>query len=359
MKTSKGSLVYNDYLQLYKKKYIYSDNFLIKQIQPSSVDLTLSEECFEIKSSFLSTKDSVRNNLNKIKIRKINLNKKYLFKKNKIFLIRLNEKLNLEKNIFGVCNPKSSTGRLDIFCRTILDYSDEYEKVPTNYKGEIYLEITSRSFDIELQKGDSLNQMRLIFNKHVYINDSNLRKYHIKEFLTLDKDNHKITPNILNGLKISVDLSKDNKVNAYVAKKNAPSLCYRKIRKYKILEYWEPLKCKDEKIIIKKNNFYILKSHEKIQIPKDMAGEMVAYDTSIGDFRVHYAGFFDPGFGNNYGSHAVLEVKTSEVPFLLEHKQIIGRIKYEMLNKKSNILYGKKINSNYQHQSLALSKHFV
>jgi len=354
-----GSLTYQDYLYLYEKNQIINPNFTKSQIQPSSVDLTLSEECYEISASFLNSKNNVRDKLQHILVKKIDLRKRYLLKKNKIFLVKLNEKLNLKNNIYGVCNPKSSTGRIDIFCRTILNKSDEYEKIPLNYEGEMFIEITSRSFDIELQTGDSLNQMRLISNQHVYVTDNELKTYHKNDFLTLNENNKKIDPKISSGLKISVDLSPQNTINAYVAKHNAPSMSYQKIKFHSINEYWEPIKTEKGFIIIEKNNFYILKSKEKIHIPKNMAGEMVPYDTGLGDFRVHYAGFFDPGFGRLNGSYAVLEVKTNEVPFLLEDNQTIGRIKYEKLNKDSNVIYGSDINSNYQNQGLALSKHFV
>jgi len=359
MEIPRGSLTYQDYKILFAKKEITYSNFLLTQIQPSSVDLTLSNECYEISASFLSASDSVRNNLKKVKLSEIDLGEKFLFEKNKTYLVKLNEKLNLSKNIFGLCNPKSSAGRLDIFCRTILNYSNEYEKIPMGYNGEMFLEITSRSFNIEFKKGDSLNQMRLIYNNHLYISDIELEKYHINDFLTKNHNNNKIKPHLSNGLKIGVDLSHKAKINAYVAKKNSPKLSYFKIKFHKVSDFWDEIKSEDEKLIIEKNKFYILKSKEKIQIPHNMAGEMIPYDTSIGDFRVHYAGFFDPGFGDGSGSHAVLEVKTNEVPFLLEDGQSIARIKYEMLNKNSDILYGYNIKSNYQHQGLALGKHFV
>ena len=140
---------------------------------------------------------------------------------------------------------------------------------------------------------------------------------------------------------------------------NAPVLHYNKINSHKVADFWNTIKTKDDSLIIKPGKFYILKSKQKIRIPKIMAGEMKAYDTGIGDFRVHYAGFFDPGFGDPYGSFAVLEVKTNEVPFLLEDGQTIARIKYEKLNKESSVVYGKEIKSNYQNQMLALSKHFI
>ena len=142
-------------------------------------------------------------------------------------------------------------------------------------------------------------------------------------------------------------------------KKNAPILHFNKIQSHKINEFWNPIETKQGSLTIKPGKFYILKSKQKIRIPKKMAGEMMPYDTGIGDFRVHYAGFFDPGFGDPLGSYAVLEVKTNEVPFILEDGQVIARIKYERLNKETKVVYGSSIKSNYQNQTLALSKHFI
>ena len=171
-----GALVYDDYLSLLKKNKIIGLQIDKSQIQPSSFDMSLSGECYEIKSSFLSPKSSVREKLKKIYSKKFSLKNSKIFKKNKIYIVKLNEKLNLNKSIYGHCNPKSSTGRLDIFCRTILDFCDEYEKIPRNYKGEIFLEITTRSFDIKFTEGDKLNQMRLNRKKNFYIDDENLKK---------------------------------------------------------------------------------------------------------------------------------------------------------------------------------------
>tara|TARA_Y100000741_G_scaffold351501_1_gene322629 strand:- start:286 stop:1356 length:1071 start_codon:yes stop_codon:yes gene_type:complete len=354
---NKGSLVYNDYLDLIEKKMIITNNLNLSQVQPSSIDLTLSDECYQIEASFLSPNCKIREKLKNIKKNKINLEKKQIFKKNKTYLVKLNESLILNKNFFGKCNPKSSTGRLDIFCRTILDYSDEYEKIPFNYNGEIFLEITSRSFDIEFQSGDSLNQMRLIYSKHLYIKDDELLKFHKINPIIFYKLKDNFEANISSGLKISVDLNKNNKISAYVAKKNAPILNFKKVKSHKISNFWNSLSCNNELKILP-GCFYILKSKEKIRIPDNMAGEMIPYDTGIGDFRVHYAGFFDPGFGNPEGTFAVLEIKTNEVPFILDDGQAIARIQYEKLNKKSKVVYGSNIKSNYQKQGLALSKHF-
>ena len=352
----KGSLVHSDYKKLYDQQQIISTNFSLQQIQPASLDLTLSNECYEIKNSFLASNTTVRNKLEQLAVKKINLNRKFIFKKNKTYIVRINERLNLKNNIFGHCNPKSSTGRLDIFCRTIVDNADEYEKIPLNYKGEIFLEITCRSFDIILQNGDKLNQLRLVYKNHIFLNDSEIKKINKKNKIVFVEKNFDYK--IENGLKVSVNLFDKKNIVAYSAKKNAPLIDFKKINFHKIEDYWDPIYCKNNTILIEKHKFYILRSKERVRIPINLAGEMIPYDTRIGDFRAHYAGFFDPGFGDPKGSFAVLEVKTNELPFILEDGQTIARIKYEKLNKKSNIVYGFNIKSNYQNQGLKLSKHF-
>ena len=352
----KGSLVHSDYKKLYAQQQIISTNFSLQQIQPASFDLTLSNECYEIKNSFLASNTTVRNKLEQLAVKKINLNRKYIFKTNKTYIVRINEKLNLKNNIFGHCNPKSSTGRLDIFCRTIVDNADEYEKIPLNYKGEIFLEITCRSFDIILQNGDKLNQLRLVYKNHIFLKDSEIRNLNKQNKIVFVEKNYDYK--IENGLKVSVNLFDKKNIVAYSAKKNAPLIDFKKINFHKIEDYWDPIYCKNNTILIEKNKFYILRSKERVRIPINLAGEMIPYDTRIGDFRAHYAGFFDPGFGDPRGSFAVLEVKTNELPFILEDGQTIARIKYEKLNKKSNIVYGFNIESNYQNQVLKLSKHF-
>jgi len=354
----KGSLTYEDYKKLFDSKIILSNHFNLNQLQPSSIDLTLSDECYEIKSSFLSPNDNIRNKLNSFIKKKINLKHGYTLKKNITYLINLNEKLKLPKKIFGKCNPKSSTGRLDIFCRTIFDYCNEYEKIPFEYSGEIFLEVTSRAFNIKLKQGDSLNQMRLVKGKNIILDDNQLHNYHIKHPIIFNSSNKPIVPKVSNGLKISVDLKSNNSIVAYKAKEKAPVLIFNKTKAHRINDFWEPLINKNNSLMIDPGKFYILKSKEKIKIPKTMAGEMIPYDTAIGDFRAHYAGFFDPGFGENNGSHAVLEVRTNEVSFTLEDGQIIATLLYENLNKIPEVTYGSKINSNYQNQDLALSKHF-
>jgi len=356
---NKGSLTYFDYNILLNNNNIILSNIVIKnQIQPSSIDLTISEECYEINASFLSNNKKVKDKLLEFSLQKISLKEGSILKKNITYLIKLNEKLNLPKNIFGKCNPKSSTGRLDIFCRTILDYCDEYEKIPFEYNGDIFLELTSRAFDIFLKAGDSLNQMRLINITNDYLNDKKLSQLHSNTPIVFDRDNKVLEPIISSGLKIAVDLNQNNLITAYKAKKNTPVLIFNQKHTHKVSDFWESIKNNNNKLIILPGYFYILKSKQKIRIPKNMAAEMIPYDTSLGDFRVHYAGFFDPGFGDPNGSFAVLEVKTNEVSFNLEDGQNIAKLIFENLNKPTNITYGKKIDSNYQNQGLALSKHF-
>ena len=356
---NKGSLTYNDYNILLNNNNIILSKIVIKnQIQPSSIDLTISEECYEINSSFLSNNKKVKEKLLEFSLQKISLKEGFILKKNITYLIKLNEKLNLPKNIFGKCNPKSSTGRLDIFCRTILDYCDEYEKIPCEYNGDIFLELTSRAFDIFLKEGDSLNQMRLINITNDYLNDKKLSQLHLNTPIIFDSDNKVQEPIISSGLKIAVDLNKNNLITAYKAKKNTPVLIFNQKHTHKVNDFWESIKNNNNKLTILPGDFYILKSKQKIRIPKNMAAEMIPYDTSLGDFRVHYAGFFDPGFGDPNGSFAVLEVKTNEVSFNLEDGQNIAKLIFENLNKPTNITYGNKIDSNYQNQGLALSKHF-
>ena len=354
----KGSLTYNDYKELIDLNIIFSNKFINDQLQPSSIDLTLSSECYKIKSSFLSPNSKVRNKLQNFVQKKINLKNGAVLKKNSTYIVKLNEELNLPKYFFGKCNPKSSTGRLDIFCRSIFDYSNEYEKIPLEYHGEMFLEITSRAFDIKLNEGDSLNQMRIIKKSINLLSDKELSNYHNDEPLIFNSNNKPIEPIINNGLKISVDISNKNKIVAYRAKKNSPILIFNKKKRHKITDFWETIKNTNNTLTIVPGQFYILKSKEKIKIPKNLAGEMIPYDTAIGDFRAHYAGFFDPGFGEINGSYAVLEIRTNEVSFALEDGQIIATLLYEKLNQIPSITYGKKINSNYQNQKLALSKHF-
>ena len=357
----KGTLGYQDYKTLIKKNIIYSQkNIPEGSIQPASIDMRLGDIAYEISSSFLSVNQSVEEKLILYKEKKVNISNGFLFKKNITYLVELQEKLNLTKNLSGKSNPKSSTGRLDIFCRVITDYNSEYEIIKNGYKGKVYIEITSKTFNIIFTTGDKLNQLRLRNGNPVYLKDGEIFNINIKNSFLYNTKNKPIKPSIKNGIRIKADIAEMEKIIAFKAKKKSPKIIFNKFRFYKISEFWISVKKnKNNSIIIEPNEFYILKSKEKIYIHSNLAAEMIPYDTDIGEYRVHYAGFFDPGFGNKVnGTHAVLEVKTYEIPFAIEDGQNIARLVFEKLAEVPHKLYGNSINSNYQNQGLALSKHF-
>ena len=320
-------------LTLIKKKKIYSNKPLTSnQLQPASLDLTLSDRCYRIKSSFIPNDIKISEVIKELSLFKINLNQNTLLEKNCIYLCELNEKLNLPNNIMGKSNPKSTTGRLDIFTRVITENGREYDYINYNYNGKLYLEIIPQSFSIILKKNTSLNQIRFFQGSN--INDK------IKQ------------------INISVSI-KRSQITAYKAKKITSAIDLNKINFYKLERYWEKIIPEDNYFIIERDEFYILRSKEKIIIKNNQAAELEPYKDSFGNFRVHYAGFFDPGFGNNkLGTPAVLELRAYDTPFIIRDGQLVGQLNYygiEEIKKKS---YGINIKSNYFNQNLKLAKQF-
>ena len=306
-----------------------SSSFNKKQIQPASLDLSLSSKCYRIKASFIPNKQSISKIINELSLVQIDLNNEYLFEKNCIYLCELNEKLNLPKMIKGKANPKSTTGRLDIFTRLITEYGVEYDEIDYNYSGKLYLEIIPQSFSIKLKKNICLNQIRF--------------------FEGYDENIHR-------KLKISVSIQK-GKVSAYRAKKITSTINLNKINYYYKEKYWDEIVPKSDSFIIEKDEFYILRSKESVVVPEDNAAELEPFKDSFGNFRVHYAGFFDPGFGFSKGVPAVLELRAYDTPFMIKDGQLVGQLNYYKIEKSKNI-YGKKIKSNYYNQRLKLAKHF-
>ena len=320
-------------LTLIKKKKIYSNKPLTSnQLQPASLDLTLSDRCYRIKSSFIPNDIKISEVIKELSLFKINLNQNTLLEKNCIYLCELNEKLNLPNNIMGKSNPKSTTGRLDIFTRVITENGRECDYINYNYNGKLYLEIIPQSFSIILKKNTSLNQIRFFQGSN--INDK------IKQ------------------INISVSI-KRSQITAYKAKKITSAIDLNKINFYKLERYWEKIIPEDNYFIIERDEFYILRSKEKIIIKNNQAAELEPYKDSFGNFRVHYAGFFDPGFGNNkLGTPAVLELRAYDTPFIIRDGQLVGQLNYygiEEIKKKS---YGINIKSNYFNQNLKLAKQF-
>ncbi len=334
------------------------------QIQPASIDLRLGSVAYEVRASFLPSKSTVEKKIHDLFIREIPLEPSATFSRNSVFIVPLIESLSLPSDVWGQANPKSTTGRLDIFTRLITEAGSEFERVPPGYAGPLYLEIVSRTFPIVVRKGIKLNQLRFI-RGNPPSSDGRLAKLAEKEGLVFEDGENPIEPQIDRGMCVSVDLQGEGESNivAYKAKHNAPPIDLDQVDYYDIDEFWEVIPSPGPKgLILNPRDFYLLASWERISVPPTHAAEMVPFDPSIGEFRIHYAGFFDPGFGYGLsptrGTKAVLEVRVHEVPILLEDRQLIGRLKYYKMAKEPEKIYGPSIGSSYQQQGLALSKQF-
>jgi dCTP deaminase len=334
------------------------------QIQPASIDLRLGPVAYRIQASFLpGASSTVESKIKETKMTEIDLTRPTVFERGCVYIVPLAEMLHLPDGVYAKANPKSSTGRLDIFTRMICDYGSEFERAPEGFKGKLYAEVVPRTFSVILREGIRLNQLRLVKGSALP-SDAKLQELDKQETLVYHETGLPKAALIDAGVRISVNLSGDgeNRIMGYRAKKNAPAIDLARIQHYEPEEFWEIVPARRRSIILNPDDFYILVSREKVRIPQDHAAEMVAYDPSVGEFRIHYAGFFDPGFG--YGSSdikgtaAVLEVRSHEVPFLIEDRQVVGRLIYERLLAKPDKIYGVGIGSSYQGQGLALSKQF-
>lgn len=332
------------------------------QVQPASMDLRLGRTAYRVRGSFLPGPNStVMKKIERFRMHEIDLAGGAALEKGCVYIVPLMESLKLDRGVTGIANPKSSTGRLDIFTRLITDNATEFERVRAGYEGPLYLEISPRSFSIVVHEGSRLNQLRLRRGASAY-SDAAIRRLH-EEVGLIDRAPGE--EDVSKGLALSVDLSgeKDDGLVGWRAKHHAPLIDVEKIAFYDPLEFWDPIMVRSrEGLFLNPDDFYILASKEAVKVPPDCAVEMVAYDTLVGEFRVHYAGFFDPGFGwtgNAAGNtRAVLEVRSHEVPFLLEDGQIVGRLAYDKLTEVPDKLYGAGIGSSYQGQGLMLSKQF-
>ena len=328
-----------------------------EQIQPASIDLRLGSVAYRVRASFLSgAKASVMDRLEEFEMHRIDLSNGAVLEKGAVYLVPLMEALNLPENVQAVANAKSSTGRLDLLTRTITDNGTEFDRIPPGYSGPLYAEICPRSFSVLVRPGMRLNQIRFR-NGQAVLTDDQLRALHTDHAL-VDGPAH-----IDNGLGFSVDLRPETgNLVGYRAKPHTGVIDLDKIGHYDPMQYWEPIHTDEGRIILDPGAFYILVSREAVHIPPDLAAEMAPYLAMVGEFRVHYAGFFDPGFGHDAaggkGSRGVLEVRCHEAPFVLEHAQIVGRLVYEKMAALPQKIYGADLASNYQGQGLKLSKHF-
>jgi len=336
-----------------------------EQIQPASIDLRLGPIAHRVQASFLpGSVSTVESKIKETQMTEIDLSRPTVFEKGCVYIVPLMESLRLPGDTYAKANPKSSTGRLDIFTRLLCDYGSEFERAPEGYKGKLYAEVVPRTFSVILREGIRLNQLRLVRGSPPP-SDAKLHELDEQETLVYHEEGLPKDAHIDEGVRISVNLLGDREsgIIGYRAKKNTPAIDLDKIAYYDPEDFWEAVPArKKNSLILNPDDFYILVSKEKIRIPQDHAAEMVAYDPSVGEFRIHYAGFFDPGFGYGAsdikGTSAVLEVRSHEVPFLIEDGQIVGRLIYERLLAKPDKIYGVGIGSSYQGQGLALSKQF-
>ena len=333
-------------------------DFIDGQIQPASLDLRLGTVAYRVRASFLVGHNRrVTDRIAEFEMHRIDLSQGAVLEKGCVYVIPLMESLALPAGITAVANAKSSTGRLDLLTRLITDGGSEFDRIAEGYHGPLYAEVCPKSFSVLVRAGQRLNQIRFRQGQAV-LSDAELTALHAAEPLVSGQ------ALISEGLGFSVDLRpKVGDLVGYRAKPHTGVVDLDKIGHYPASEFWEEIHAKDGRIILDPGAFYILVSREAVTIPPDYAAEMAPFLAMVGEFRVHYAGFFDPGFGHaaagGVGSRGVLEVRCHEAPFVLEHGQIVGRLVYERIAARPDTLYGREIASNYQGQGLKLAKQFI
>ena len=351
--------------QLLDGGYIGSHNPLDPdQVQPASIDLRLGKTIYRVRSSFLAGDKTVIEAMKKVSMCQIDINSSHTFgallEPGAVYVAPLKEYLDLPDFISATTNPKSSTGRVDVLVRVITDYGVAFDHIPAGYSGPLYLLISPKSFPIHVSEYTRLAQLRLRVGSAV-LSDAELNAVNDEQSLVFSRP-----ATISGGLVMSVNLLANNPddIIGYRAKRHAGAVVMNQLRSHLVNDYWVPIFGRDvaNGLILDPNEFYILASKERIRVPPHLAAEMIPYETKMGEFRVHYAGFFDPGFGDwhNGGqpSRGVLEIRAHDVGFLIEDGQMIGRLVYERLHSACAKTYGSDAGSNYQGQGLRLSKHF-
>lgn len=332
------------------------------QIQPASLDLRLDAVAHRVRASFLPGGGAtVLQRIDEFGMHRFELGSGAVLEKGCVYIVPLMESLNLKGRLSGFANPKSSTGRLDVFTRLIADHGAVFDQVPAGYRGPLYAEISPRTFSIVVRRGSRLSQLRLRRGS-AETGDSMLKRLQ-REVRVVDAAEG--AADIDQGIAVTVDLSNGigGGIVGWRARHHTGLIDLNLIDHYEVRDFWEPVRADtDGAVVLNPGDFYILASKEAVTVPPDHAAEMRAYDTRVGEFRVHYAGFFDPGFGfaatGGTGSRAVLEIRSFEVPFVLRDGQLVGRLVYERMTETPDKLYGTPIGSSYQRQSLALAKQF-
>jgi len=344
-------------------------------IQPASLDLRLGDTAWALRCSFLPDRDStVEEKVRDLAFQTVDLRDGATLERDRPYLVPLVEELRLPPDLRAKANPKSSTGRLDVFTRVITDRNHRFDEIMPGYRGRLYLEVVPRSFAVQVKAGLALNQLRLV-RGNARLADDDLRTVHA-EFPLLYADAHPLRESELSladGLFLSLDVSgSPERIVGYRAKKNSLPIDLSQIRRYQWRDFWDPVYPEaGGRIVLEPEIFYLLLSAEGVSIPPQYAAEMLAYDPTAGELRTHYAGFFDPGFGyspdgggagarrRRHGSRAALEVRARDVPFMVEHRQPVCKLAFERMSAAPDVLYGEGIGSNYQGQESMLSKHFV
>jgi dCTP deaminase len=327
------------------------------QIQPASLDLRLGSVAYRVRASFLAGQgQKVADRLAEFEMHRVDLTAGAVLEKGCVYVIPLMEGLALPAGLTAVANAKSSTGRLDLLTRTITDGGSEFDRIPEGYTGPLYAEVCPKSFSVLVRPGMRLNQIRFRAGQAV-LDDAELARLHAQQPLVSGQ------AVISEGLGFSVDLRPaSGDLVGFRAKPHTGVVDLDRIGHYPAADFWEEIHTTEGRIILDPGAFYILVSQEAVTIPPDYAAEMAPYLAMVGEFRVHYAGFFDPGFGHadagGAGSRGVLEVRCHEAPFVLEHGQVVGRLVYERMSERPDTLYGQAIKSNYQGQGLKLAKQF-
>ena len=374
-----GVLSSQEILELIHKNVITSENGIEKDlIQPASIDLRLGIKAWRVPASFLPGKgNKVSSRLKDLAMHEFSLIDGAVLECGCVYIVKLLENVSLTDNLTGIANPKSSTGRLDVFTRLIVDGAMEFEEVPPGYQGPLYAEISPRTFSVLVRTGSRLNQLRLRRGQS-FTSDKEMEILQEHIGLVRNQDNINLPDKIKNGVPLSIDLVGENGLIGYKARKHSMLIDIDKPNHYKRELFWEKITVEDllyrggdyknknnqGSLILSPDAFYILASKEYVSVPSKYAAEMRAYDTKVGEFRAHYAGFFDPGFGlTELGASktkAVLEVRSHDVPFLIEQDQTVCRLVYEPMANVPSILYGEAGSSNnYQAQGLKLAKHFI
>lgn len=332
------------------------------QIQPASLDLRLDAVAYRVRASFLpGSGATVLQRINEFGMHRFELGTGAVLEKGCVYIVPLMERLTLKGQLSGFANPKSSTGRIDVFTRLIADHGTVFDQVAVGYHGPLYAEISPRTFSIVVRRGSRLSQLRL--RRGAADSGDGILKRLQREVRIVDAAEG--AADIDQGIAVTVDLAKGigDGIVGWRARRHTGLIDLTLIDHYPVHDFWEPVRADTNgAVVLNPGDFYILASKEAVTVPPDHAAEMRAYDTRVGEFRVHYAGFFDPGFGlaatGGTGSRAVLEIRSFEVPFVLRDGQLVGRLVYERMTETPDKLYGIGIGSSYQRQSLALAKQF-